>query len=306
MKRGLIAWDKTEIPPDVFVRRLDRVRRVLRERQVPALAVYSDLWRSNQARFFSNYMPYFNRALLVIPADQPPTLLCGLSPRVYGWIRSVTTIEDVRPAPNFQKALAQLSNERQWTRLGVLDFDRFPHDLHQAFGQGSLDLVNIESEAVYAPGEDENEIVMRTRAAEMARDILEKELPKGIGSPDYSFAGRLERQFRRLGAEDLVILVTNGHTVPAPACGATLEENASASIALEYRGHWARVTRPQAPSDVLEQCRRAWTHKLSASSEEASFLGGSYPFECGAGAIPSLHIEFNHKGKRLFYGDMIL
>jgi hypothetical protein len=52
MKRGLITWDKLEIPPDVFRRRVELVRRVLAERDLPALVVYSELWRSNQARFF--------------------------------------------------------------------------------------------------------------------------------------------------------------------------------------------------------------------------------------------------------------
>src|SRR5881409_4110453 len=120
MKRGLITWDKAEIPPEIFERRIDRVRRVLAERQLPALVVYSELWRSNQGRFFSNYMPYFNRALLVIPLEHPPVLLCGLTPRVYGWIRSVTIIEDIRPAGNFATPLLQLASERNWTRIGIV------------------------------------------------------------------------------------------------------------------------------------------------------------------------------------------
>src|SRR5438477_8545867 len=103
------------MPPEVFQNRIDGVRRVLAERNLAALLVYSELWRSNQARFFSNYMPYFNRALLVIPQELAPTLLCGLSPRVYGWIRSVTTIEDVRPAENFAKPLLEMASERNWT-----------------------------------------------------------------------------------------------------------------------------------------------------------------------------------------------
>src|SRR2546428_761826 len=93
--------------------RADAVRRFLRERALPALVIYSDMWRSNEARFFSNFMPYFNRGLLILPCDFPPTLLCGLSPRVYGWIRSVTTVQDVRPAGNFAKPLL----DRKSTRL---------------------------------------------------------------------------------------------------------------------------------------------------------------------------------------------
>jgi hypothetical protein len=145
VKRGLITWDKTEIPAAVFEQRVNRVRRVLAERDLPALAVYSELWRSNQARFFSNFMPYFNRALLIIPRELSPTLLCGLSPRVYGWIRSVTTIEDVRPAGNFAKPLFEIATERSWSRLGVLDLDQLPYDIHHAIRGGSLDPANVPS-----------------------------------------------------------------------------------------------------------------------------------------------------------------
>src|SRR6516164_3554764 len=167
MKRGLITWDKSEIPPAVFERRVDRVRRVLGERDLAALVVYSELWRSNQARFFSNYMPYFNRALLVIPRELPPTLLCGLSPRVYGWIRSVTTIEDVRPAGNFAKPLLEMASERKWTRLGGLDWPQFPYDIFKSLQSGTLETVNVESPAVFVPDEDATEMEMRKKAAAM-------------------------------------------------------------------------------------------------------------------------------------------
>ena len=242
MKRGLITWDKAELPPEVFEKRIERVRSVLAERNLAALLVYSELWRSNQARFFSNYMPYFNRALLVIPQDLPPTLLCGLSPRVYGWIRSVTTIEDVRPAGNFAKPLADMAAERNWTRIGALDFPQFPYDLFKSLQSSGLEFVDVESAAVFVPAEDANEMAMRRKAASLVTEILNEEMPKGVGSVDHHFVGRLERRFRRAGAEDLIVLLTNGDTVPAPPCGAVLAEQFSISIAMEYRGHWVRTT----------------------------------------------------------------
>src|SRR5215831_1985188 len=185
MKRGLITWDKSEIPPAILEQRIDRVRGVLRERELPAVVVYSDAWRSNHARFLSNFMPYFNRALLVIPRDTPPILLCGLSPRVYGWIRSVTTIQDVRPAGNYAKPLFEIAGERNWTRLGALDLDRFPYDIHQALHGGQVDLVNVESETVFLPAGNETEQAMRRKAAVLAAQILEDEIVKGVGVTDY-------------------------------------------------------------------------------------------------------------------------
>jgi hypothetical protein len=265
VKRGLITWDKSELPPAVFEERIARVRRVLAERNLAALVVYSELWRSNQARFFSNYMPYFNRALLVIPNDQPSTLLCGLSPRVYGWIRSVTTIEDVRPAGNFAKPLFELAGERKWSRIGALDFPQFPYDIHKALGGGPLDVADVESAAVFNPADDATEVAMRKKALEMARQILQEEMPKAVGWMDHRFVGQLERRFRRAGAEDLIVLVTNGDTVPAPPCGARLEAGYSVSVAVEYRGHWARLTTP-AP-------------RATPPVSGGEFMEGSYPFE---------------------------
>ena len=255
MKRGLITWDKSEIPPEVFQKRIERVRRILGEKNLSALVVYSDLWRSNQARFFANYMPYFNRALLIIPRDMPLTLLCGLSPRVYGWIRSVTTIEDVRPAGNFAKPLFELATERSWTNIGVLDLPQFPYDIYKALHTGSLALTNVELTA-----HDQTEVAMRRKATDIANQILDEEMPNAIGLIDHHFVGRLERRFRRAGAEDLVVMLANGGTVPASASGEMLAEGFSVSVAVEYRGHWARITRP----GELQPVER---------------LDGSYPYE---------------------------
>src|SRR5437870_10968801 len=108
-------------------------------------------------------MPYFNRGLLILPCDFPPTLLCGLSPRVYGWIRSVTTIEDIRPAGNFAKPLFELARERNWSRLAALDLDHFPYDIDQAIRGLTLEVINVESATVFNPDADETELAMRRK-----------------------------------------------------------------------------------------------------------------------------------------------
>jgi len=263
VKRGLITWDKTELPARVFERRMEAVRNVLLERGLPALVVYSDLWRSNQARFLANYMPYFNRALLILPVEGKPTLLCGLSPRTYRWIQSVTPIEDVRPAGNFAKPLGQIASERGWKNVGLLDAAQLPYDLSKALHSGTVELVNVESAAVFKPAQDEHEIAMRRKAAAMARQALHDEFENGVGMIDFEFLGRLERRLRLAGAEDLVILFANGDSPPAPAQGKRLEAGYSISLALEYRGHWVRMS------------------KLSPSiTSPVEGLAGSYPYDC--------------------------
>jgi len=289
----------SEIPPEVFEQRLAGIRRIMAAKNVPAAVVYSELWRSNPARFFSNYMPYFNRALLIIPADLPVTLLCGLSPRVYGWIRSVTTIEDVRPAANFAQPLLDLAAESGWARIGILDFPQFPFDLNRAIKAVNLEIVNIAD----VPLCDDNELAMRRKAVAMAREVLEAELNAGVGRTDYEVVGRLERLFRRAGVEDLITLLTNGSSAPAPATGARLEPNYSVSLALEYRGHWVRISRPHdfacAPEWLIQDDPSAYVENL----------GRSYPYECvsrsslRSGSIFAVHVSRPAGAKQIFYGD---
>ena len=282
MKRGWITWDKSELPPPAFDARLARVRQHLAAQDLPALVVYTDVWRSNQGRYLSNFMPYWNRALLVIPRDGAPVLLCGLSPRVYSWIRSVTILEDIRPNMN----LAKMCAENGWTKVGVLDLPQLPYDLSVP------NAVDIPWSAIH-PEPDEAELSMYRRAAKMAREILSAEIPVGL---DHEYVGRLEGKFRRAGAEDLVVLVTNGDTPPLPPRGLTLGATSSVSVAMEYRGHWAKVV-------------RSMTESSSRSRSKLELLSGPYPYEScqlddlPPGAIIAAASESFVDRKRIFSGD---
>jgi hypothetical protein len=291
VKRGWITWDETELPRAAFEARLDSLRRHLAERDLPAVAIYSDVWRSNRARHFSNFMPYWNRAVLVVPRDASPTLLCGLSPRVYPWIRSVTILDEIRPSPNLARQLLDLAGERSWRRLGVLDLEGMPFDLREQLRAGAIEMVDVSLSA----GPDSWELSMYRRAAKMAREGLSEELAHAAGVTDFEFASRLERRFRRAGAEDLVILVTNGQTAPAPARGETLGSDFSVALALEYRGHWVKIVRSASGRDPFPTRLHVET------------LSGPYPYEISGRletpAILAIRFESRAEGLRLFHGD---
>ncbi len=294
MKRGWITWDKTELPPLAFEERLAVVRKHLAEAELPALVVYTDVWRSNQGRYLANFMPYWNRALLVIPRDSAPVLLCGLSPRVYPWIRSVTILDEIRPSANIAEQLTKLREEKGWTKIGVLDLPQLPYDLPVP------DAVDVPWNALH-PEPDEAELSMYRRAAKMARKILAEELPGGFGLSDHEFVGSLERRFRGAGVEDLVILVTNGDTPPLPPRGSNMLFSSSVSVAMEYRGHWVKV--------VGSGLESAAGFALGAANSKIELLSGPYPYEfCEAsdlnpGAVFAAVTETTVSGKRVFHGD---
>jgi hypothetical protein len=273
MKRGLIAWDKEGLPPALFERRLDRVRATLAERDLPALLAYTDVWRSNQARFLTNFMPYWNRSLVVIPRDSPPVLLCALSPRVYPWIKSVTIFEEIRPASKLMAALDQICTERGWSKLGVLDLPRLPMEIHS--GLRGREIVDVPSAGITDP--DDAEFAMRRKAVQLAREV-----------PLTSSTGELERDLRRAGAEDLVIRVRRR------ADGAY-----SVALALEYCGHWVRVTRAHGPGDEVAALQNSFRNALASGGGYRENLAGPQPYEPGMGSIFALTVE--HQG--LYYGD---
>jgi hypothetical protein len=315
VKRGWIAWDQAELPASVLQARLDGVKKIIAEKDLPGLVVYTDVWRSNHARYLVNFMPYWNRSLLVIPQDGAPILICALSPRVYPWIRSTSILEDIRPGGDPVRVLLGLCSEKKWSRVGVLDLMQLPHGIYTSLRGGQVEILDLPAREVLPAGADEWELSMRRHAAKMAREIVSEELPAAVGTLDYQFAGRLEREFRRAGAEDLVILLTNGSAAPGPAQGATLGEGFSVAVALEYRGHWIRLARPQSSAGAAESMRSRFERiaRNLESPEDVPIavenLSGPYPYsaqdalQVSRGSVFALDVEFRANGKRLFYGD---
>lgn len=315
MKRGWISWDQAELPASVFKARLDRVKKVISERDVPGLVVYTDVWRSNHARYLVNFMPYWNRSLLVIPQDGSPTLICALSPRVYPWIRSTSILEDIRPGGDLVRVLLGLCAERKWSRVGFLDLMQLPQGLYTSIREGHVQMVDLPAHEVLPTSADGWELSMRRYAAKFAREIVGQELTAAVGTLDYQFAGRLELKLRRAGAEDLVILLTNGSGAPEPAQGAVLGDGFSVAVAMEYRGHWVRLARPQSSADSAKSMRSEF-ERIAKNWEFPEGvpvclenLSGPYPyatqntFEVSPGSIFALDVEFRANGSRLFYGD---
>jgi Xaa-Pro aminopeptidase len=317
LKRGWITWDKLELPPDVFRRRIERVRQILEGYDLPALVVYTDIWRSNWGRYLSNFMPYWNRSLLIVPRINTPILLCALSPRVYPWIRSVTILEDIRPSPKLSENLLKLCADYSWKRLGILDLQHLPQQIYGALTASGLSLVDIPAEHSLKRTSDPDELSMWRNGASMVRRILETELLRGPAETDYALAGRLERAFRRAGMEDLVLLFSDGKTMPATARGTRFTDVFSVVVAAEYRGYWVRLARSHAAAPGVKQAqerfeevlRKLGREKLSPAQVCVRNLSGSYPYEStGAaalseGAIFSADVEVPMNGARLFYGD---
>jgi hypothetical protein len=305
MKRGLISWDKERLAPAAFDTRLEAMDRQLAHFDVPALVAYTDVWRSNDVRFISNYMPYWNRAFTVVPRGEKPILLCALSPRVYPWIKSVTIHEVILASPNLPKQLAKLCAERGWTKIGLLDHHGLPDDLYTQLAAENIQLVDIPRSAV-RPSTTASEVQMHRWAARSARVILEQAFAEGVpGLTDHQLTARIERKFRRAGAEDLVVLISNGRTPPLPASGKAVDANSSAVVAVEYNGHWVKLSRNAAGvTSPLPPAADVVVHRETLSGPYA--WEGLDQQDGTPEGIVALQVEMNIDGNRLYYGDTCL
>ncbi|HEY0940146.1 MAG TPA: hypothetical protein VGE08_08625 [Steroidobacter sp.] len=305
MKRGLVSWDRNELPVEEMSARLDAVHALARNKSVDAVVVYSDVWRSNDARYVSNYMPYWNRAFIVTPLGEKPILLCALSPRVYPWIKTVTVHETIVASPSPPATLFKLSAERGWKRVGVVDLDGLPADLHEELTAGKIEIVDIPRTEL-RPAPTAVEVRMHANAARMAREVLERALATAGARTDHELTGLLERDLRHAGAEDVVVLVSDGEGPPIPAEGRPVGPNTSVVVALEYNGHWAKVTRNLA----------GVTSSLTSPGEATQLreiLSGPYSWEnaetaadAEATAIISLQLQIAANGRQFYYGDTCL
>ena len=144
---------------------------------------------------------------------------------------------------------------------------------------------------------------MHARAARMAREVLEHELAKMEARNDHELTGRLERELRWAGAEDVVILVSDGQGPPIPAEGRAVGPHTSVVVAIEYNGHWAKVTRNLAgvTSNLTS---------LNGANQLREILSGPYSWEetddTRTAAIISLQLQISANDRQYYYGDTCL
>jgi hypothetical protein len=192
---------------------------------------------------------------------------------VYPWIKSVTIFEEIRPASKLMATLDQLCVERGWPKLGVLDVPKLPMEIYS--GLSGREIEDVPSTGI--TDSDEAEFAMRRKAVQLAR-----------GFPLTNAVGELERDLRRAGAEDLVIRVKRRDD------GAY-----SLALALEYCGHWVKVTRAHGPTDEVAAIESAFRNALASGGGYRENLAGPQPYEPGTGSIFALQVE----RQGLYYGD---
>lgn len=264
MRRGFLAWSKTEIPRTVFDMRVAQTQAAMATDGMEALLVYTNHTRPAAVSWLTGFVPYWSECMLFLPRDGRPTLAAALSKRVHEWIAQTSWIEGIVGAPQLGRAIAKLCVPNfSGSRIGVLEYDLLPTGIAQDLSAaGITNLVDatglFERLRISADG---TEIALSTRAAQIARDALAK-VPEHRGDITAAVAA-VEGAARWLGAEEVYVAVaTEMREYPsyyrARGLGTMAGETFGVRLTVAYKGHWVRMSRTvTANKHVADAVQRA-------------------------------------------------
>ena len=136
MRRGLIAYSKSELPEAVLDARIARLRASMEAAGLDALLIYTNNTRAAGVSWLTGFVPYWSEALLVVPREREPVLVAALSYRVKRWIEATSRVAEVIHGPRIGLETARfLGAWNAEAAVGIPDLDGLPagifHDLRQ-------------------------------------------------------------------------------------------------------------------------------------------------------------------------------
>ncbi|HEY2699804.1 MAG TPA: aminopeptidase P family N-terminal domain-containing protein [Pseudonocardiaceae bacterium] len=262
MKRGLVLLDPAEVPGSEWDRRVGAFQEKLAADGIDVAFVYGDVFRSDDIAYLTNLCVYWNEGVLAVPADGRPAFLTKLSPRVYPWMRRVSTVEDIRSGRNFADLVAAYLQDHPDAALGVVDGALWPESvlaqLTEKLGDRPLrELGGLVRDLRLAPAAPETRL-LRGAGALLAEAATASAEP---GLDVRTRVSTVERTLRGGGFLDVL-------TQP----GATTDGVASLRITGQYRTCWVQAARLSG--------RASWTSRLSQALDAA--IGAVRPGATGA------------------------
>jgi len=263
VKRGLVEWDRRELSPEALEARLSQLRSLLAERDLDAAVCYTSVAQPVLVRYLTQFLPYWNEGVLVVPRDGEPLLLVALTNRVVPWIKGSSNLTEVRASRDLGGDAARWLAGRAARRVAVADRRSFPYRalaaLESELGPGAVvELPELASSLRLAADADERRL--RAQARRLALRAMD-DLGEGVaGRSDHQIAGQADRTLRLAGAEDTLILVGPAGTWPGLPCGAPLGERAHVVVQVEYKGHWVQLGRTLGAKDAAT----GWQARLAS------------------------------------------
>ena len=246
MRRGLLAWDQSEVPVSVLDARVEKCRIAMREFGFDALLLYNNFPRPAAVSWLTHFVPYWSQGVLLVPSTGAPEYFVSLSNRVAGWVAETSHMGDIVSTPRLGADLAKRLAGK--TRIGVVELNRLPGGIAQPLIDGLSGAMLEDATAMYRgvrhPA-DATEIALSRQAATLARKSLEDAFRAGPYKRSGALTAAIEGPARLAGAEEVMIelaLDLTENTVLRRIDGDfPLIDRYAVRLSLAYKGHWVRM-----------------------------------------------------------------
>lgn len=274
MRRGLMAWDREEVPLAAMEARLARLRDEMRRDGVDAFVAYTNIARGAAVCWLTGFTPYWNEGFAHVGATGKPLFATALSKRVAEWILSVMPLGDVMTTPRPSALIGGEIAKSGAKRIGILELEDFPAGHAQAILQAVPGLELVDATETFARARDAmDDVELRLLAtadklADAACAAVEVEAHEA-----RDFIAPAESVARLGGAEECFALVAadmtkSGAFLRTESLG-LLGATYAARVSLAYKGVWTRRTRSFARDATLQSAFDKATEALERFSPRA-------------------------------------
>lgn len=258
MRRGLMAWDKNELPREALEARIANLRHAMQAQQLDALIAYTNIARPAAVHWISGFTPYWSEGLYLLPLDGEPQFATALSKRVAEWIGSVMPVGQVIPTPQPGATLGKLIAAQGQKKIGIVELDDLPAPQARGLMEGhEADLVDATAlfDACRSLS-DAAERALFAKAAALAQASL-KQATECTGNPRGMIAA-CEAHARLQGAEDVFISIapdlSRNSAFQRTDTLHDCSEHFALRLSLAFKGVWVRCVESfSANRDVAAQ-----------------------------------------------------
>ncbi len=248
MRRGLMAWDASEVPVATIEARQDKLREAMRSGGLDAFIAYTNIARPAAVSWMSGFTPYWSEGIYCLPLKGTPVFATALSKRVAEWIGTVMAVGKVEPTPQPGVVIGKKLAELKIANAGILELDDLPAKQARALMESAPDTAFCDASKMFAPiraEADASEIALIRKAAALASECIERTDPQAASVQDL--VAPCELHARLSGAEEIFINVAPDLSADARLkrtdTASTLADTFALRLSVAYKAGWVRMTR---------------------------------------------------------------
>lgn len=255
MKRGLVVLDPLDVTREEYALRVGALQDRLRASGCGLGLVYGDVHRSGDITYLTNLCLYWNEGILAVPAEGAPAFLAKLSPRVHPWMRSTSTVGDLRSGEDLADLVEAVAAEHPEGAVGLVEEMWWPtllvEKVRRRLGHRHLRALGpVVRNLRRRPSEAERRLLQHSARLAATAVAVAARTPGGRSER----VAAAERELRSAGVRDVLLWCD-----PGPRRGWSIE------VLVDWRGYWAHaartvledLVRPEAGERFTEAYRKA-------------------------------------------------